>query len=190
MQQWHFDIQHELLHNTVVTVSYVGSKGTHLGRQTDLNQLHPTPLASNPYKPGEAISTETTTLSNGNVGSVDCGFQVDPDTGVPTNAATPGGQPITGQAAVNLAVAACGGIADLFRPFLGLGTITRLEPAASSTYHALQISARRSIGGLTLNAAYIATPSTMPPIAMTARSSTPTTRMAIARVRVSMPAIC
>lgn len=62
MQQWHFDIQHELLHNTVVTVSYVGSKGTHLGRQTDLNQLHPTPLASNPYKPGEAISTETTTL--------------------------------------------------------------------------------------------------------------------------------
>ena len=30
MQQWHFDVQHEVARNTVATVSYVGSKGTHL----------------------------------------------------------------------------------------------------------------------------------------------------------------
>src|ERR1019366_8353011 len=123
MQQWHLDVQHELLHNTVVTVSYVGSKGTHLGRQSDLNQLHPVPLASNPYQPGEAISTSSVTLSNGNSGSTDCGYNVDQN-GVPLNAATPSNVQITGQAAVNLAVAACGAIADFFRPFYGLGTIT------------------------------------------------------------------
>ncbi len=31
MQQWHLDIQHELPSHTVVTMSYVGSKGTSLG---------------------------------------------------------------------------------------------------------------------------------------------------------------
>ncbi len=133
MQQWHLDVQHELLHNTVVTVSYVGSKGTHLGRQTDLNQLHPVPLSQNPYKPGEAIGAN---------GHDDCGTMQ-----------TPSGVDVKGQAAINLQVA-CGADANFFRPYYGLHTITRLEPAASSSYHALQVSARRSVGGLTLNAAY------------------------------------
>ena len=45
MQQWHLDVQHELPAHIVTTFSYVGSKGTHLGRQRDLNQLFPTPAA-------------------------------------------------------------------------------------------------------------------------------------------------
>jgi hypothetical protein len=45
IQQWHLDIQHDIAHNTVATVSYVGSKGTHLGRSFDMNQLAPTPLS-------------------------------------------------------------------------------------------------------------------------------------------------
>ena len=32
VQQWHFDIEHELPAHMVGIVSYVGSKGTHLGR--------------------------------------------------------------------------------------------------------------------------------------------------------------
>jgi hypothetical protein len=133
MQQWHFDIQHEMPHNTVLTVSYVGSKGTHLGRQTDLNQLHSVPLTQNPYKPGEPI---------GGNGHDDCGTMQ-----------TPSGVDVTGQAAINLQVA-CGADANPFRPYYGLSTITRLEPKASSSYHALQVAARRTFGGLILNAAY------------------------------------
>ena len=55
MQQWHLDVQHELPDHTVVTVSYVGSKGTKLGRQRDLNQLLPLSASDNPYQPGQAI---------------------------------------------------------------------------------------------------------------------------------------
>jgi hypothetical protein len=62
--------------------------------------------------------------------------------------------PITGQAAIDLGVAACGANPDLFRPFPGYGDIVFLQNAASSTYHALQFGMRRSMGGLDLNLAY------------------------------------
>jgi len=140
MQQWHLDVQRELPSHIVATLSYVGSKGTHLGRQRDLNQLQPTPASQNPYKPGETI--------NG----------VDPSTGQQTHDdcgtfTTPSGVAITGQAAINLQVA-CGADANPFRPYYGIRNITRLEDAASSTYHALQFSARKTIGSLSLSMAY------------------------------------
>ncbi len=139
MQQWHLDLQHELPGHTVVTVSYVGSKGTHLGRQLDLNQLQPTPASQNPYLPGQPIAAaDCNTLSNVGFSNV---------SGVVN------GQTITGQAAINLQTA-CGNDPNPYRPFVGIGTITRLEPKASSTYHALQVSGRKSVGGLTLDAAY------------------------------------
>jgi hypothetical protein len=130
VQQWHLDIQREILRNTVATVAYVGSKGTHLSRQFDLNQLAPVPLSQNPYKLGEAI------------GPNDC-----------TTFTTPSGVPVTGQAAINLSVA-CGADPSQFRPFLGYNTITRLEDEASSIYHAFQASLRRTAGRLQLSASY------------------------------------
>jgi len=39
-----WDLQHEFFSNTVATVSYVGSKGTHLTRFIDINQLPPLAL--------------------------------------------------------------------------------------------------------------------------------------------------
>jgi Carboxypeptidase regulatory-like domain len=141
VQQWHFDVQQEILKNTVATISYVGSKGTHLSRQTNLNQLHPIAAAQNPYKVGEAI------------GPNDCGTTFDAN-GVPTGATTPSNVPITGQAAINLGVAACGTNADLFRQYAGYGDITNLQFAASSIYHAFQTSVRHTIGGLQLNFSY------------------------------------
>jgi hypothetical protein len=134
MQQWHFDVQQEVAHNTVATISYVGSKGTHLTRESNLNQIFPTPLSQNPYKPGEAINAN---------GHNDC-----------ATGQTPSGVPITGQALINLGVASCGANPNFFRPFLGYGTITHLEDAASSNYHALQTSMRRNVGQLTISAAY------------------------------------
>jgi hypothetical protein len=143
VQQWHFDVQHEVLPSTVVTLSYVGSKGTHLARQTDLNQLRPVPLAQNPYKVGEAY------------GANDCGSTFDVN-GEPMDGMTPSGVPIPygTQAAIDLGVANCGANPDLFRSYPGYGDIARLENEASSTYHALQLAVRRSLGGLNLNLAY------------------------------------
>ncbi|HZT74035.1 MAG TPA: TonB-dependent receptor [Terriglobales bacterium] len=48
VQQWNLDLQRQVM-NTAVTVAYVGSKGTHLTDNRDLNQLHPTPLSQDPY---------------------------------------------------------------------------------------------------------------------------------------------
>ncbi|HSY90748.1 MAG TPA: carboxypeptidase regulatory-like domain-containing protein [Candidatus Binatus sp.] len=145
MQQWHLDVQRELRGHTVVTVSYVGSKGTHLGLQRDLNQLYPVAASANPYGSGQVIT------------AADCsGLSFNALTGVAT--ATPGGgtsytSPMTGGWANNLAVA-CGNSAYYYRPFLGVNTITRLENQANSTYHALQTSARKTVGALNLSAAY------------------------------------
>jgi hypothetical protein len=147
IQQWHLDVQHEIVRNTVATVSYVGSKGTHLNRQTDLNQLRPVPLSQNPYKPGETY------------GATDCGTTTD-QYGVPVDGTTPSGAiiPYGGPGvlspAVNVGIAACGTIADPFRPFVGYGDIAHLEFKASSIYHAFQTSVRRSVGSLQLSFAY------------------------------------
>jgi len=156
VQQWHLDIQHDIAKNTVATLSYVGSAGVHLTREYDYNQVKPVPVAQalNIYKAGESES------------AADCGTNFDAY-GVPTNAMTPSGVPIPYIAsatpggapsgpAVNLAIAtSCGGaVANPFRPFNGIGDITRKESSASSNYHALQVSLRHSIGGLQLNLAY------------------------------------
>jgi hypothetical protein len=149
MQQWHLDVQHDIARGTVATISYVGSKGTHLTRQSDLNQLLPTPASQNPYTAGETF------------GANDCN---NPDGfGVPQSGTTPSGAAIPYQVnsagypvgpAVNVGVATCGALADPLRPYPGYGTITHLELESSSTYHALQGSLRRSVGQLTLSAAY------------------------------------
>src|SRR5205823_13010685 len=116
-------------------VAYVGSKGTHLGRREDLNQVHPTPLSQNPYKPGEPI------------GGVDGSHD---DCGTLT---TPSNVTVTGQAAINLGIA-CGDDPNPNRPFVGFDAMNFVEYAASSSYNALQFSARRSIAPLTLSVAY------------------------------------
>jgi hypothetical protein len=133
VQQWHLDVQHDVSHGTVVTLAYVASKGTSLGRKYELNQLHPVPASQNPYKRGEAINAN---------GHDDCGTMM-----------TPSGVAITGQAAINLQVV-CGADPNPFRPFLGIGDITRLDNGASSSYNALQAELRRSQGRLQVNVSY------------------------------------
>jgi len=135
IQQWHLDVQKELPWHVVATASYVGSKGTHLTLQRNINQLHSVTASANPYKAGEPIaSSDCTPDSSGNF-------------------FTSSGTPITGQALINLGVA-CGGNPDPLRPLLGFGNITRLEDTANSIYHALQATAQRTVGDLTLSAAY------------------------------------
>jgi Carboxypeptidase regulatory-like domain len=150
-QQWHLDLQHELVRNTVLTLSYVGSKGTHLGRQVDMNQIPRVPLSANPYKPGEPIGGNIDP-SSGSPSHDDCGTGLTPS-GVPVPGYDPNGLPTLGTPGVNLFIA-CGNDPNPFRPFRGYGDIRRLDDAASSTYQAFQASARHNVGGLQLSVAY------------------------------------
>ncbi len=129
MQQWHLDIQRELPSKIVTTVSYVGSKGTHLTLQRDLNQLYPTPTSQNPYQAGQVMT------------AADC------------NNGTVNGVAPTGQAGLNFSVA-CGANPDPNRPYLGFGTIYQLENQANSIYNSLQVAARRTAGRSQFSLAY------------------------------------
>src|SRR5258708_36300273 len=139
MQKWYLDVTHDLPSHFLLTTSYVCSKGTHLGRQRDLNQLFPTPASQNPYTPGQVIT------------AADCNTVT--NVGDPTVSGVVNGTTLSGQTAINLQTA-CGNDANPYRPFYGVATITRLEDKASSIYHALQISMRKSVGDLSLSAAY------------------------------------
>ena len=64
MQQWSFSVQRQLPKDMVATVAYVGSKGTHLSAELQLNQLNPPPTGpdngifphGNPFGPGQPIT--------------------------------------------------------------------------------------------------------------------------------------
>jgi hypothetical protein len=58
-----------------------------------------------------------------------------------------------GTPGVNMFIA-CGNTVAPFRPFVGYSDIRRQENAASSIYHALQLSARKTVGTLQLSASY------------------------------------
>jgi hypothetical protein len=130
VQQWNLTIEDNLGTNTVLSVAYVGSKGTHLTDQRNLNQLLPVPLSQDPFGPGQPIT------------SANCS----PLTG-------PNGSPVTGQAAINLGIA-CGNDPDPYRPFTGFGDTTFLESQANSEYNSLPVYLRRTVGRLNFSLAY------------------------------------
>jgi len=131
VQQWNVNIQREVLKSTVLTVAYVGSKGTHLALQSDLNQLYPITQAQNPYQPGQPMTAND--CSSGTVNGV-----------VPT-----------GQAGIQFNVA-CGNAVspDLYRPIRGYGDITAIQYVANSSYNSLQVSLHRHVGRLSADLAY------------------------------------
>jgi len=134
VQQWHMDVEKELPGHIVAAVSYVGSKGTHLTLQRNLNQLFPVAASDNPFAKGQAITqADCDALGSGFLGD--------------------GTTPISAAASVNLGVA-CGNDPNPNRPLVGMGKITRLEDQANSIYHALQTSVHRTVGDLTLSLAY------------------------------------
>ena len=157
VQQWHFDVQHELPRHIVAMVSYVGSKGTHLGQRYDLNQIHSYTQSSNPYKPGQLMTAQIlaadgktvlypgdcATGTAGQGGPVIPGYNPD---GVAADQ-TPG------TAGVNMFVA-CANDADFFRPYLGFSDIRAQRNSASSIYNGLQLSGRKTVGALQLSASY------------------------------------
>jgi Carboxypeptidase regulatory-like domain len=128
VQQWHFDVQHNIAKDTVLTVAYVGSKGTHLSWQRDINQLQP--VSNNPFQPGQPLSaTQCNTVTGA---------------WTPNVAGVINGQTVTGVTAQDLSVACGSSAADPYRPYVGYSNITQIEQGANSSYNALQVSAHRN----------------------------------------------
>jgi hypothetical protein len=150
VQQFHFDIEHQLPGHIVGIISYVGSKGTHLGTHVDINQLKSVVEQglTNPYKPGEAMGIND--CANGTTPS---GVNI-PGYTTPANF-NPNLSPAVQYTGVGVNMyVACGGNAAFFRPYLGYGTIQAKFNAASSIYHGLEMSARKTVGALQMTLSY------------------------------------
>lgn len=137
VQQWNLNIQHQLRSGLVATVAYVGSKGTHLSDERDMNQPQLLPSSENPFAPGQPMTgadctafTNNGTLANGTV---------------PSAVAVP---------YLNQACGVNGIGANAIRPYLGYGGINLIEMEANSNYNALQATLRETMGGLTFDLAY------------------------------------
>ena len=152
-QQWSFGVQRELRSNIVLNVAYVGSKGTHLTVERQLNQLAPLPLNENPFGPNEPLTI------------TDCTVGVPGASGVPGDGAAAfllqNGTQITPQnpayvhlqaACTNPNIANVNSLAG--RPYPGLGRVLSLQNVADSSYHAMQTTIRRTSGPLTVGLSY------------------------------------
>jgi len=150
VQQFHFDIEHQLPAHIVGIISYVGSKGTHLGMSSDINQLKSVAEQglANPYKPGEAMGVNDCTTGQTPSGVTIPGYTIPADFDPNVSPAVQ----YTG-VGVNMYVA-CGGNAAFFRPYPGYGAIHARFNAASSIYHGLEMSARKTVGALQMTLSY------------------------------------
>lgn len=175
VQQWSLSVQRQLPKDMVATVAYVGSKGTHLSAELQINQLAPPPTGpntgifpnGNPYTTGQPILLGR----DGNTG--DCNYLAGPNplslngsgfqgpNGGPGTATIYYGQP----AFINM-VAACFGATingrlngnspdpSSLRPYLGFRKVLSLQNIADSQYHAFQATLRRTRGPLTVGVSY------------------------------------
>jgi hypothetical protein len=159
-QQWSLSVQRELPRDFVVTVAYVGSKGTHLTLARQLNQLQPLSPALNPFALHEPFLL-----------AVPGGSTADCDN-ASTNPTAPvfilqNGISITpnNPASINIQVACQGEssneslhptlpVTNTFRPYPGLGEIFSLQNGADSSYNGFQTTIRRTRGPLTAGVAY------------------------------------
>jgi hypothetical protein len=139
-QQWNLSYQQQLPRNFVVTAGYVGSKGTHLTAELQLNQLTPVPAALNPFGPHQPIDTSIVDLC-----SEPNGIAVhSPNLEIACVSGGYGGG-TSGGGLTPTSVRA-------FAP--GIDKIASIEPIATSSYHAFQFLGRRTKGPLTLDLAY------------------------------------
>jgi hypothetical protein len=158
-QQWSLSVQRELPNSMVATVAYVGSKGTHLTVERQLNQLRPLPAGANPFGIHEPLIPQSLTSAGG-----DCGGFTGPGLSDPTAFRLLNGTIVGAQnPAYTSLVAACAGAnpvsnptpdVNTLRPYPGFGQIFSLQNVADSSYHALQATVRRTRGALTIGASY------------------------------------
>ena len=156
-QQWSFGVQRELPHANVINVAYVGSRGTHLTVERQVNQLMPLPLNQNPFGPNEPLTiSDCTILPNGQSGAPGDA----PGDGIHPFLLMNGTQVTPQNPAYMYLQAACTNpnlpnVNSLpGRPYSGLGRVLSLQNVADSSYHALQSTVVHNSGPLTLQFAY------------------------------------
>ena len=152
VQQWSVGVQREMPGSFVAGLYYVGSKGTHLTLERNLNQLPALPLSENPFGPNEPLTLDDCTVPPGGIGH--------PGDLSGTPFLLQNGTIVTSEnpAYIHLQ-AACASpntpnVNSLPRPYPGLGQVLSLENIANSSYHALQFSLRRTRGALTTSVSY------------------------------------
>jgi hypothetical protein len=151
-QQWSFGMQRELAPDIVANIAYVGSRGTHLTVERQLNQLPPLPASENPFGPNEPLTI------------ADCNVSPTAGAAHPGDGTVPfllqSGTIVTPQnPAYTYLQAACTSpyvpnVNSLPRPYPGLGRVLSLQNVADSSYHAMQFTIRRSRGPLTAGLSY------------------------------------
>jgi hypothetical protein len=155
-QQWSLSVQRELSHSFVSSFAYVGSKGTRLTVERQLNQLEPVSPALNPFALHEPFLLSVpgaTTSDCNNVGNSTNNAVFILQNGAVVSPTNP--------ASINMQVACQGqssqgqiAVANVFRPFPGIGEIFSLQNGADSSYHGFQATLRRTKGPLTAGVAY------------------------------------
>src|SRR5580658_4773193 len=159
VQQWSLSVQRELPGGMVGTFAYVGSKGTHLTLETNLNQLAPVPASQNPYSPAEPFVPQVNFYANSASGAPgDCVTYIGTNVFTLGNGAViaPGSPGYANMQAACYGELSPGELPDpnSLRPYPGLGKIIALENVANSTYTAFQTTLRRTAGPLTLGISY------------------------------------
>lgn len=147
MQQWSMSVQRQLPWDLMATAAYVGSKGTHLTTELQVNQLIPVNASQNPFLPGQPLTADICQGYGGGLFTI--------------NGETIG----AGQPGYTNLLAACAGLATqiptpnaLRQPGYviapGIGQIFSLQNIANSSYNAFQFTLRRTRGPLTLGVSY------------------------------------
>jgi len=159
VQQWSLSVQRQLPRNSVATIAYVGSKGTHLSAELQANQLTPLTeaqnsgifLNGNPF--GERQPLTTLTCNS---------FGHDAPNAYTIGGIGSGGLVVTpAQPAWTNLTAACYGVnagipnPNSLRTYApGFQRVLSLQNIADSEYHALQTTLRRASGPLTVGVSY------------------------------------
>jgi len=197
VQQWSFGVQQEITRGTAVTLSYVGSKGTHLALAMQRNQLKPVSDANNPFGAGVPLTSEICSSNqinfrnpydpNGFFSLADKSllyYKDNPAAVLALIAACDGTPAAPGFNSVNFSL-------NLLRPYQGIGSITDIENVASSVYHSAQLTLRHTQGPLDLGMSYTYGHSIdQPPTASNPTSWMPLIWPATAPARTSISATC
>lgn len=140
MQHWSLDWQQQLTKDTVITVGYYGSKGTHLQGLTELNSLPERKALTSMCAPGNNYIGQVAAFTLVQCQQAGYAFRSSATTALQGNTNVVGSTAFTDVA-----------ILDQLRPYRGYRSIAIIQPRYDSNYHSLQLSAQQRFG----NSSYI-----------------------------------
>jgi hypothetical protein len=150
VQQWSLSVQRELDKDTVATIAYVGSKGTHLTTVEQLNQLPPVAAQNNYLGANEPVYG----VDGAGVGVCDT-FSPVGSSNLQGFITQNGHVYLPGDPGyVNLEVACSAVSVDSLRKYQGYGQILSLQNVTNSSYNALQFTIRHVTRPISVGLSY------------------------------------